>query len=153
MTAEIDYTQPRTEERDVSRESIRKFAVSIGALNPVHLDVESARAQGYPDLLAPAYYFVCLGLSFDRIRPRAELAQTGLPLADELAGRRVVAGETNIEWFGDIFAGDTILVSQRRLEIERKTGRSGVLELYHCERTYSREGKVVVLERFVRIAR
>jgi acyl dehydratase len=153
VTAVIDYTQPQSEEREITRESIRKFAVSTGALDPVHFDVEAARAQGYRDLLAPAYFFVSLGLSFHRIRPRAELADTGLPLDDELAGRRVVAGETNIEWFGDIFAGDTILVTFRRLGIEHKVGRSGPLDLYHCERTYSRDGQVLFLERYVRMAR
>ena len=141
------------ETRSISRDDVRKFAAAIGATAPVHLDVLAARAAGYPDLLAPAYFFVSLGLSFGRIRPRAAFGAEGLPLDDDLAGRRVVAGETRVEWLGDMFAGDEIAVEQLLVNVTRKSGRSGDLELYEYERTYRRGNLLLVRECFVRIAR
>lgn len=143
-----------SEHRDISRQDVRRFALATGALDPLHHEVEVAQAAGYPDLLAPAYFFVSLGLSFHRLRPRAELGPAGLPLDDPLAGRRVVAGGSEVSWAGDIFAGDRITVAQQLLGVTHKSGgRSGPLDFYEFERTYSRGDQVLVRERFVRIGR
>ena len=37
----------------VGREKIREFARAVHAENPLHHDVEAARAAGYADLIAP----------------------------------------------------------------------------------------------------
>jgi acyl dehydratase len=142
-----------TEIRPVSRLDVQRFAVACGFSDPVHHEVAAARAAGYPDLLAPRYFFVSLGLSLGRTRLRLDLGAEGLPLDDDLSGRRVVAGETEIRWLSDIFAGDTITVTQRLVDVSRKAGRSGMLEMFKYERTYERDSHLVVHETFVRIAR
>ncbi len=40
-------------EFNVERGKIREFALALGLEDPVHFDVEAARAAGYADLLAP----------------------------------------------------------------------------------------------------
>ncbi|MGH3758741.1 FAS1-like dehydratase domain-containing protein [Actinophytocola sp.] len=145
--------ETRSEVRLVSREDIRKFAVATRVTGPHHHDVDAARARGYRDVVAPPYYFTALGLSFGRIVPRDELAESGLPVADPLSTRRPVAGECSVEWFGDIIAGDEIVVSERLVDIVAKQGQSGRMELYHYERQYRRGLKLLVRERFIRIAR
>ncbi|MFD2674910.1 FAS1-like dehydratase domain-containing protein [Gulosibacter bifidus] len=44
----------------VGREHIRDFAQSVFATNPIHTDVDTARAAGYLDLVAPATYLAVL---------------------------------------------------------------------------------------------
>jgi hydroxyacyl-ACP dehydratase HTD2-like protein with hotdog domain len=148
-----ESTTNLTEVRDVGRLEVIRFAFACGAHSAVHHDLKAALAAGYRDLLAPRYFFVTLGLSFQRTRPRAELGNEGFPLDDDLSGRRVMAGETRVHWSGDIFARDTIVVSQQLTDITRKRGRSGPLELYRYERTYTRDSELLVKEDFVRIAR
>ena len=45
-----EYPAPDTYE--VSRELIRRFADAIGDASPVYRDIEAAKAQGYPDVIA-----------------------------------------------------------------------------------------------------
>jgi len=42
----------------VGREKIREFAAAVGESNPLHLELEVARAAGYPDLVAPPMFAV-----------------------------------------------------------------------------------------------
>ena len=40
----------------VGREKIREYAFAVGETNPLHLDVEAARAAGYRDVVAPPMF-------------------------------------------------------------------------------------------------
>jgi acyl dehydratase len=40
----------------VGREKIREYARAVGETNPLHLDVEAARAAGYRDVVAPPMF-------------------------------------------------------------------------------------------------
>jgi acyl dehydratase len=42
----------------VGREKIREFAAAVGESNPLHFDVETARAAGYDDVVAPPMFAV-----------------------------------------------------------------------------------------------
>jgi len=42
----------------VGREKIREYARAVGETNPLHLDVEHAREQGYRDVVAPPMFCV-----------------------------------------------------------------------------------------------
>ena len=42
----------------VGREKVREYASAVGETNPVHLDVEAARAAGYADVVAPPMFAV-----------------------------------------------------------------------------------------------
>ncbi|HBO54429.1 MAG TPA: hypothetical protein DD664_04815, partial [Janibacter terrae] len=49
----------------VGREHIRDFAEAVGATDPVHHDLEAARAAGYADLVAPPTFAVIPGQRTD----------------------------------------------------------------------------------------
>ncbi|GAA2372202.1 FAS1-like dehydratase domain-containing protein [Dactylosporangium salmoneum] len=138
---------------EVTREAVHRFAIATGALSPLHHDVAEARAAGHPDLLAPRYFFVSLGLAMDQDRPRAELSQGGIALSDPLARHRVVAGETSVQWNGDIHAGDRIVITRTFIEQLHKEARSGPFDLYRFVRTYAKGDEVLVREHYARIAR
>ena len=42
----------------VGREKIKEYARAVGETNPVHLDVEAARAAGHADVVAPPMFAV-----------------------------------------------------------------------------------------------
>ena len=42
----------------VGREKIREYALAVGESNPLHIDVEAARAAGYADVVAPPMFCV-----------------------------------------------------------------------------------------------
>ncbi len=42
----------------VGREKIKEYARAVEETNPVHLDVEAARAAGYADVMAPPMFAV-----------------------------------------------------------------------------------------------
>ena len=42
----------------VGREKIREYASAVGETNPLHLDVQAARAAGYADVVAPPMFAV-----------------------------------------------------------------------------------------------
>lgn len=136
----------------VTRESIRHFAVAIGAMAPIHHDVAAARSLGFRDLVAPPFYFSVMGLSLGRILPSEQLRADGLSRNDELQGR-AVAGEAAVEWFGNIIAGDDVEYVESFTGSYVVPGRSGALNCYAYDRTYRVESRVVVKERLVRIGR
>ena len=40
----------------VGREKIREYAFAVGETNPLHLEVQAARALGYRDVVAPPMF-------------------------------------------------------------------------------------------------
>jgi acyl dehydratase len=42
----------------VGREKIREYAAAVGETNPLHFDLDAARAAGYADLVAPPMFAV-----------------------------------------------------------------------------------------------
>ncbi|MFX4285739.1 FAS1-like dehydratase domain-containing protein [Janibacter sp. G349] len=85
---------------DVGREHIRDFAAAVGATDPIHTDVEAARAAGYADLVAPPTFAVIPGQRTDRqfvVDPEAGVDYT-----------RVVHGEQRFTHHRPIVAGDEL---------------------------------------------
>jgi acyl dehydratase len=56
-TAAIGKTYPPSDYA-VGREKIREYAVAVGEENPLHIDLDAARAAGYRDLVAPPMFCV-----------------------------------------------------------------------------------------------
>lgn len=56
---------PAAEVYDVSREKIREFAKAVKASNPAHFDVETARAMGHSDLVAPPTFAIIVAQRAD----------------------------------------------------------------------------------------
>lgn len=136
----------------VTRHEIRRFAFAVGATGPIHHDLAAARSRGYRDLVAPAFFFCTLSMSLGRLVPPGELRADGMARDDEVVGR-VVAGDTTVEWFGDLVAGDEVHVRQHFLGRRSKAGRSGPFTIFDYARSYTVDGRQVILEHLARIAR
>jgi acyl dehydratase len=84
----------------VGREKIREFSRAVLSINPINLDVDSARAAGHADVVAPP--------TFPVVVQEATLAQL---LAEPDAGidfSRVVHGEQRFTYTRAIVAGDEL---------------------------------------------
>ncbi len=95
--AAVGYNYEFEEKYVVSREKIREFANASQLLDPVHHDVEAARAAGYADIVAPPIMFSLIGIIAHR--PLFENAIVGY-------GRRpVMQTEQKAHFHAPIVAG------------------------------------------------
>ena len=84
----------------VGREKIKEYARAVGETNPIHLDVEAARAAGYADVVAPPMFAVVYSAP-----------SVGPPIFDpeiELNFAMMVHGGQEFEWGPLVVAGDEI---------------------------------------------
>ena len=84
----------------VGREKVREFALATGETNPLHLDLEAARAAGYRDLVAPPMFAVVY--SGPAIAPPLFDPEVGIDFA------RMVHGGQEFRWGPLVIAGDEI---------------------------------------------
>ena len=99
----------------VGREKIKEYARAIGETNPVHLDVEAARAAGYSDVVAPPTFAVVYSVP-----------SVGPPIFDpdiELNLPMMVHGGQEFEWGPLVVAGDEITTTASVKDIHERDGR------------------------------
>jgi acyl dehydratase len=110
----------RTQSRSilVERGPLSFFARSIGETNPIYFDVDAAREQGHPDLVAPPSYLFSLLLFAEADHPW--VIDLGVDLS------KILHGEQRFEYDGLVFAGETLTLKSAITEIYEKRG--GALE-------------------------
>ena len=84
----------------VGREKIREYANALGIDNPVHLDVEAARAAGFRDVVAPPMFAVVY--SAGSVGPGVLDPELGINLM------LMLHGSQEFVWGEPVCAGDTI---------------------------------------------
>ena len=84
----------------VGREKVREYAHAVGETNPLHLDLEAARAAGYRDLVAPPMFAVVY--SAPAAMPAMLDPEVGIDFA------RMVHGAQEFAWGPLVLAGDEI---------------------------------------------
>jgi acyl dehydratase len=98
-TEAIGKTYPATTYA-VGREKIREFAVAVGETNPLHLDLEAARAAGYRDLVAPPMF--CVVFCGAALGPALFDPELGIDFA------HLVHGGQEFDWGPLVIAGDEV---------------------------------------------
>jgi acyl dehydratase len=99
----------------VGREKIREYARAVGETNPLHLDLDVARAAGYADLVAPPMFAVVYSAP-----------SVGPPIFDpeiELNFAMMVHGGQEFEWGEPVVAGDEITTTASVKDISEADGR------------------------------
>jgi acyl dehydratase len=99
----------------VGREKIREYARATGETNPLHLDLEAARAAGHDDLVAPPMFAVVY--SGPAAAPALFDPEVGIDFA------RMVHGGQEFAWGPLVIAGDEISTTLTVKEIYERDGR------------------------------
>ena len=97
----VGRSYPPSAVYEVGRVKIAEFAAALGSTDPVHTDVDAARAAGHPDVIAPPTFAIALTLS-----------AAGVVVEDPdvaLDYSRVVHGEQRFVHHRPIRAGDRLV--------------------------------------------
>jgi acyl dehydratase len=150
-----DRTYPDVE-FTVDARDIAKYAVAIGADDPIHFEREAAVEAGYRDVVAPSMFCYVIRMQAYNLVTKDRLEPDGSPSDDvpPLETKRAMAGETNLEILAPVTAGDVITVSKNLVDMYEKSGRSGPLVFVDMEYVFTNShGEQVARERFTRIYR
>jgi acyl dehydratase len=98
----------------VGREKVREYAAAVGETNPLHLDVEAARAAGHADVVAPPMFAVVY--SSPAIMPALFDPEVGMDFA------RMVHGAQEFRWGPLVVAGDEIRTTASVKDISDRGG-------------------------------
>ena len=96
----------------VGREKIKEYANALGIDNPVHQDVEAARAAGFRDVPAPPMFAV--------VYSSPALAPAILDPEVEMNFAAMVHGGQEFVWDEPACSGDEITTATRCLSIEER---------------------------------
>jgi acyl dehydratase len=99
----------------VGREKIREYAHAVGETNPLHTDLDAARAAGHADLVAPPMFAAVY--TSPAIGPAMLDPTVGIDFA------RMVHGAQEFAWGPLVVAGDEI---ETEVEVTDASGRGGM---------------------------
>jgi acyl dehydratase len=99
----------------VGREKVKEYSHAVGETNPVHLDVQAARAAGHADVVAPPLFAVVYSAA--AVGPSILDPEVGLNLA------MMVHGGQEFEWGPLVVAGDEITTTASVKDISERDGR------------------------------
>ena len=99
----------------VGREKIKEYARAVGETNPLHLDVEAARAAGYADVVAPPMFAVVY--SAPAVGPGIFDPDVGINFA------MMVHGAQEFLWGKPVVAGDEITTTASVKDVSERDGK------------------------------
>ena len=99
----------------VGREKVREYALAVGETDPLHLDVEAARAAGHADVVAPPMFAVVY--SAPAMGPAIFDPDVGMNFA------MMVHGGQEFVWGPLVVAGDEITTTVTVKDISERDGR------------------------------
>ena len=102
----------------VGREKVREFARAVFAADPIHTDVEAARAQGFPDVVAPPTFATVL--QNQTVQQLLDEPGSGIVLS------RTIHGEQKFSYARPIVAGDELIAQLRVTGVRALGGNSMV---------------------------
>jgi acyl dehydratase len=126
----------------VGREKIREYALATGETNPVHLDVEAARAAGHRDVVAPPMFTVVY--TAPAVGPGIFDPEVGINFA------MMVHGGQEFRWGRLVTAGDEITTTASVKDISERDGKG----FYVFEsRSVNQDGEEVCVGTWTNIVR
>jgi len=126
----------------VGREKVREYAHAVGETNPLHLDVEAARAAGHRDVVAPPMFAVVY--ASPAVMPAFFDPEVGMDFS------RMVHGEQEFTWGPLVVAGDEITTE---VEVASVTERAGMGFFVFESRSDNQDGERVCTGRWTCIVR
>ncbi len=125
----------------VERGSIRFFSYVLGVTDPIHSDVEAARAAGHRDLVAPPSYLMVV-----EAWAGGEMKRRGLQTASDLVKfdfRYLLHGDEYYEYKAPIYAGDEVSFTTHVVDFYDKKGGAMEFVKLRCEVAHAERGVLV----------
>jgi len=98
----------------VGREKVREYAHAVGETNPLHHDVDAARAAGHADVVAPPMFVVVYTSA--AVGPAMLDPEVGMDFA------RMVHGAQEFAWGALVVAGDEITTEVELADVSERGG-------------------------------
>jgi acyl dehydratase len=98
----------------VGREKIREYAKAVGEMNPLHSDLEAARAAGYADVVAPPMFAV--------VYTSPAISSAFFDDAVGMDFSRMVHGAQEFSWGPLVVAGDEITTEVEVADVSQRGG-------------------------------
>lgn len=132
---------------ELSRASIRYFALAVGEENPIYLDDEQARQAGYPSLIAPPT-LICETCQYAH-RPPDEDGYIGHGWELPISGCRTIRAGNDYEFYRPVLPADRVSVTWTLEDIvERKSSRGGTqLFVTSVARYYDADDQLLAVNR------
>jgi acyl dehydratase len=107
--------------------AVRRMALALGDLDPIHFDEAAAKAPGYRGIVAPwpllwLYFFTCTVYEHD------------FPF-----GKATVHGQDDYEFHEPIVVGDQLTIRTAMVEAKLKHGKTGRLGQVVSERRFTNQ--------------
>ncbi|MGG1677213.1 MaoC family dehydratase N-terminal domain-containing protein [Neobacillus sp. NRS-1170] len=127
---------------EVEKGKILELVKAIGDPNPIYRSLEAAQQAGYEGIPLP----------LTGLQPIDNFGGYGFEEKKEvLKGinpAKILHGEQEYEFLGEIYAGDTLTVTSKVVDVVVKTGGSGSMDLITFENQYTNQyGKLVAFAR------
>ncbi len=127
----------------VERGRLAFFARATGQREPAYSDLNAAKAAGHRDLPVPPTFFFSLEL--ESPDPLGYVQELGVDL------RRVLHGEQSFTYHATAYAGDTLRLERRIVDVYHKRG--GALEFLVQQTDITRDGQPIATARAVMVVR
>jgi acyl dehydratase len=121
---EVTYTAPE----ELSRASIRYFALAMRDDNPLYLDDAYAREAGYPSVIAPPT-LICETCQYAH-RPPDEGGYIGHEWHLPITGCRLIRAGNDYEFFRPVLPDDRVSVTWKLEDIAERASSRGGTQLF-----------------------
>jgi acyl dehydratase len=98
----------------IGREKVREYAAAVGETDPIHTDLEAARAAGFADVVAPPMFAVVY--SAPVMAPAIFDPEVGIDFP------AMVHGGQEFRWGEPVVAGDEITTTAAVKDISERNG-------------------------------
>ena len=116
----------------VEKGKIREFAMAIGDENPVYVSCGAAMEASFADITIPPTFLTAVdmwgGLDFFQLMEIMHLNPA-----------KVLHGEQEYVYYGEIYAGDELTASGRVSDVQSKSGGKGAMNVFTIETTYTNQ--------------
>lgn len=128
----------------IERGRIRFFAQVLGETDPIHFDLDAARARGHPDLVAsPSFFMVVEALANEDLQRRGIADVASLAKCDF---RYMLHGEERYFYHAPIYAGEQVAFTSTIVDFYDKKG--GAMEFATVKSTISHATRGVLVSAF-----
>lgn len=140
---EVTYTAPE----ELSRASIRYFALAMRDENPLYVDDAYAREAGYPSVIAPPT-LICETCQYAH-RPADGSGYIGHEWHLPVPGCRMIRAGNDYEFFRPVLPSDRISVTWKLEDIVERTSSRGGTQLFvtSAARYANQDGEALAVNR------